>query len=390
MTKNTNGQAALTAVIFFLLISTAMIGGFSSMAVRESHITRINYDAKRGYFLTEAGQEDAVYRIHTGKNISSTEVITLEGESVTTTITTAGINQEVTSRGVYNRAERAVRTELSGSTPIGFVYAGQIGNGGLLMQNTSSVIGNVYSNGPITGTNSPQIDGNATSGSTIGDPPAVTGTRTENAPELSMPIPDSTLNDWQAQAEAGGTYSGSCPYQPPDGASFGPIKILCDLIVDGTKQVTITGTVWVVGDIDFKNSAVIRLSPSYGARSGIIVAHDPANTTGEGEITVQNSAQVLGSGTAGSAIILVSRNNSAEAGGNEEAIDIKNSSTAAVYYAPHGRALVQNNSSGVHLKAIAAWQLELKNKATVDYDATISSATVPSGGKSIQTWREIE
>lgn len=385
-----NGQAALTAVIFFLLISVAMIGGFSSMAMRESHTTRINYDSKRGYFLTEAGQEDAIYRIIMGKNISATEVITLGGQSATTTIATIGSQREITSRGAYNNAVRAVKTALTGSTPIGFSYAGQIGDGGIHMQNTSRIVGNVYSNGPITGDNSPQINGSATSSSTIGDPPTVTGTRTEFAPSIQMPISDSMLDDWEAQATAGGTYSGACPYEPPHGVSFGPVKIPCDLIIDGTKEVMITGAVWVVGGIDFKNSAIIRLSPSYGSQSEVIIAHDPSNMNEKGKITVQNSAQVLGSGTAGSAIMLVSRNNSAETGGTNEAIDIKNSSTAAIYYAPHGKAIVQNNSDEGHLKALAAWKLELKNKATVEYDSALSAAKVPSGGQSIQSWREIE
>ena len=143
------------------------------------------------------------------------------------------------------------------------------------MQNTSQVVGNIHTNGSITGNNSPVINGNASAVGAISDPPTVTGTKTEGAPAQSMPLPESILDSWEQEAEDGEVYGGQCPYKPADGTSIGPLKVPCDMEIDGTKVVTLTGKVWVEGNLDIKNSAQLKLDSSYNDRSETIIVHDP-------------------------------------------------------------------------------------------------------------------
>ena len=160
---------------------------------------------------------------------------------------------------------------------------------------------------------------------------------------VAMPISDAELDQRETEAAAGGTYSSPCPYVINSGAvTIGPKKIACDMDIGGTAAVTLTGTLWIAGNLTIQNSAIVRLDSSYGGLSGLILADDPANRATKGVVSVKNSAQILGSGTPGSYVMVVSRNNSAEGGGGIDAIDIQNTSTASIYYASHGSISIKN------------------------------------------------
>lgn len=452
-----HGQAALIGVIFFLIIATAFAIGFTALAFQESATARRQLNAKQSYYLAEAGAEDVAYRLQTNKQVGALETLIIDGETVTTTLTTPspGIKQILAS-GDVSLNIRKVRINLQTAPGASFNYGVQVGNGGLTMQNTSSVVGSVYSNGSITGNNSPTITGDAFAAgiSIIDDIATINGnahayaisdgtvgknassttalsnvtigkhahantisgsTITENAyyqtsitsstvggtqysgvlapvslPVLPMPITDAQIDGWQTAAAAGGIISSPCPYKPANGTFLGPIKITCDVEIDGTKIITITGPIWITGNLDIKNSAHMNLAASYAGNSEIIVVNDPANRLTSSKITVQNSAQINGSGTTGSYVLVISQNNSAESGGGETAIDIKNTSNAPVYYAPHGKIEIQNNTT---LKEVTAYSLSIKNSAQVTYEsglANIYFSSGPSGGWDIDTWREVE
>lgn len=74
------GAAIITAVIFFVVIATTMAVGLSSPVVRE-HVTSRDFEKSKGaYYLSEAGSEDALYRIKKGITISVQEILSLGGE----------------------------------------------------------------------------------------------------------------------------------------------------------------------------------------------------------------------------------------------------------------------------------------------------------------------
>lgn len=384
------GQAALTTVVLLLFVSLVIGSSVSAIALTESRISKLNARAKESYFVAESGAEDMIYRVRKNMNYSATETLTLNGVTATTTTTDIGTNEKkIITQGESASAIRNVDVRLKAGAGVSFVYGAQVGDGGLEMENTSKVNGSVYSNGNIVGNNSPIITGDAllAGTSTISGVTVEGAIQTGRAP-LPMPITDAQLDAWEADAQTGGIITSPCPYQPADGSFLGPVKIACDLEIDGTKIVTLSGTLWVEGDIEMENSAQLVLASSFGSSSGIVIAHDSSNPTSKGIITVQNSAHVLGSGTTGSYVLVASRNTSAEQGGGAEAIDVKNSSSASIYYAPHGLIAIQNNAT---LKEATAYKFHLKNSAELTYETGLANAffsSGPMGGWEIIDWRE--
>ncbi len=156
------GQAALVTVVLFLSISLALIFGFTSLAYQETSTTRKQIRAKQSYFLAEAGTEDVVYRIISGKNYSASETLALNGSTAATTVTTNGNEKTVRSSGDVFSSVRNVQTTLETTAEgTAFFYGAQVGYLGLRMENTARVNGSVFSNGSINGDNNPVIDGDA-------------------------------------------------------------------------------------------------------------------------------------------------------------------------------------------------------------------------------------
>lgn len=384
------GQAALITVVLLLFVSLVIGSGVSAIALKESRVSKLNARAKESYFTAESGAEDALYRIRKNMDYSATETLALNNTTAVTAITNTGANEKkIIAQGNSASAIRNIDLRLKAGAGASFAYGAQIGDGGLEMDNTSRVNGSVFSNGNIVGNNSPIITGDALlAGISTISGVTVQGNTQTNLDPVPMPISDAQLDAWEADAQAGGIITSPCPYKPADGSSLGPVKINCDVEIDGTKIVILTGTVWVKGNLEIENSAQLALDSSFGPNSGIIIARDPANQTGKGTITVQNSAQVLGSGTEGSYMLIVSRNISAEQGGDTEAIEVKNSSSAPVYYAPHGLVAIENNTN---LKEVAAYKLHLKNNAEVTYETGLANAffsSGPAGGWEIIGWKE--
>ncbi len=249
-----------------------------------------------------------------------------------------------------------------------------------------NVNANAISNCTIGGNASYNIRTSCTVGGTSTTP---TVPQADLSP-LAMPISDSALDDWEREASLLGTTTpASCPYKPAGGSTIQGV-VTCDVSIEGTNIITLTGILRIIGNFNMQNSAQLRLAPSFGRLSGIVIADNTANRTTSSKVKIQNSAQVLGSGQPSSYIMLVSRNNSAEIGGGEDAVDVGNSSTAAIYYAPHGMTTLQNN---VNLKEVTAWKILIKNSAAVTYEtglADVQFSSGPTGGFRLQSWNEVE
>ncbi|MEK7069239.1 MAG: hypothetical protein AAB945_00395, partial [Patescibacteria group bacterium] len=167
--NNQSGAAMLLAIISFLFISLAIISGLVSPSVREFRNTNVNFSSKQSYFLAESGSEDAIYRIIKNMAISESEIVTLDSNSATTTITSINNStKQIVSLGDVLNHQRKTNVTLSTSVGVSFKYGIQVGNGGLEMSNSSKVIGNAYSNGNIIGTNSARIQGTAIIGGPTG------------------------------------------------------------------------------------------------------------------------------------------------------------------------------------------------------------------------------
>lgn len=417
------GQAMITAVMLLLAGSLIIVGSVSSPVLKDIRITRSLEESKQSFSMSEGAVEDLVYRIKNGYTFSTIENTSLNGVMATATTIAILDQREVVALGDKDNIKRLTRVVMSQSTGASFNYGLQAGDGGIHMKNTSSVVGNIYSNGPITGANSNitygdivsagptgLIDGvHATSsafahtinnsdidldayyqvisGTTVG------GTSFPGSPDQmtsTMPIDDSLVSDWEIAAQAGGIISSPCPYLINSDVVIGPVKIECDLNISGTPTVTLNGVVWVTGNILIGNSSVIRINPALGGKSVPIIADNPADRLLSSKVKITNSSSFLGSGTEGSYILVLSQNNSAENGGNEKAIEVNNTANGdLLIYAGHGVIDLQNSIS---LKEVTGYKINLNNSAKIIYETGLASllfTSGPGGGYVIESWLEI-
>lgn len=423
-TLNTNsGQAVITVTLFLLIISLVVVAGFSSIVLGESKTSQNFISSKKTFFLSEAGVEDLTYRIMKNKSFSNMEVISLDGFTATTTIVVVDNNRHVTATGDVNEDIRKVKTVLTTGEGASFFYGLQTDTGGIIMENTSSVTGNVYSNGTVSGANSNIIRGSVVSAGPTGliDGTHATGTafahtisnsdidgdayyqnisgttvdgilypNSPDQPITDMPIEDSKIDEWKAAAEAGGIINAPCPYSINSDVTLGPVKINCDLDISGDPEITLQGMVWVVGNINIANTAIIRLDSSLGSQSLAMIADNPVNRTISSKIDLNNSVQFFDSGTDGSYVLMASQNNSSELGGAQVAIDVDNTvSGKLLVYASHGEIRLSNS---VNLKEVTGYKVRLRNSANVIYETGVASLLFqsgPGGAYTISEWKEI-
>ncbi len=433
------GQVLVVALVFFTLIVVTTITGVTAPIVREIRAGKDLHLSKQSYFTAEAGSEDAYYRVHTNQSISFPTTLVLNNATATTERTLLDpLNQEIVTEGNAHDMIRTVVKNVTVTNGFGFVFALLTGIGGISLSNNASVRGDVYSNGPIIGTNASANSYNIIKGSVVSAGPSgfvervrststayshvmknitvdkdayyqhfagatssvtVTGTKYPNSvdlPVLPLPITDPLIEEWEADASTGGT--ATCvngAYAITASVTIGPRKIPCDLSITGNGTVvTLAGTLWVTGNITIDGSGgsgvQIRVADSVGNKSVPILADNPGSNVTSAKITINGNSNFYGStGNAGSYVILVSQNSSAETGGAELAIDVINGATGNVLtYAAHGNIRLQNN---VYLRQVTAHKITLINNAIVDYSVALSQTilTYGAGGAwKVQKWKE--
>jgi len=447
----------LILAMVFSAILISMITGLVGYWMSQIGHHRQAVGRAQALSIAEAGLELAVWKLNNQPGYSGESATAYGAGQYTVTVTNLSGSSRLIRADAYvpnaNRptAKRSVQVTANiGTTNIGFNYGVQVGDGGLEMTNSSRVIGNVYSNGSIIGTNtasiqgtavvagsgyiegmdvtlnaqahtirgSSNIDGNATvsalqsssvdgnvvadsiSGCSIGGAAiydtrsscTVTGATTTPNPtdytpaaSLPLPISEAQIDLWEQEAEDGGTMA-SQNYSSGS-RSLGPVKINGDLVMSNTAEVIITGTIWITGELRLSNSAILRLSPGYGALSGVVVVGTDESAV-NGLIELNNSVQANGSGTAGSYLMLLSQRE----GTASTAIRNSNSGVAAILYAGEGMIDIANSAA---MKEITADKLRISNNATVTYETGLANAAFssgPGGGWEMQdgTWQLIQ
>ena len=395
--------------------------------LKQARISTDLVRSKESYYYAEGALEDAFYRIKNGKSISSGDTIITNGYTTTITITTASGVKTILAVSNRDGIIRKMQSQVVAGVGASFNYGVQVGLGGFVLENSSTITGNIYSGGPITGAGN-TISGDAVSSGSSGliDDVHITnsayahtiqdsdvdanayyviktnttvgGTSFPNSPDqpvANLPISDEQIALLEADAVAGGVISSPCPYKITSTVTLGPKKITCDLEVSGSAVVTLAGSVWVTGDIDIKNSALIKISSSFPENtSPALIADNPANRSSGSKISLQNTATFQGSGGSGNSdsyIFAISQNNSAETGGTNDAISMKNSSAGeVVLYAGHGQISIENSAT---LRQVTGYKIKMKNSANLIYEEGLADtlfSSGPSGGWNISTWQEVQ
>lgn len=419
------GQAMLIATVFLLAVAISIMLGVATPTLRQTRIAENFVASRQSYAASESGVEDALYRLKKGKQVSATETLTVGSTTATTTVADVGSNEkEVAAEGAADNRIRKTTALVTVSSGTAFNYGVQVGNGGFLIQNTASVLGNIYSNGPVRGENKNVVYGDAVSAGSSGILDNIRATSSAYAhtitdstidkdayyqsisnttvggtshpgsadqPAAALPISDGTVAQWETDAQSGGVVNSPCPYKIKEDITIGPVKINCDLEISNDPTITLNGAVWVNGSITIKNSPVIKVAPSLGNKSVAIIADNPSDQFGSSQVNLENSAGFQGSGSAGSYVVLLSQNKSAETGGDEVAIDLQNGAQGdLLLYAGHGEVLIRNSSS---LKEVTAYKVHLKNSAQVKYKSGMPNLLFtggPAGAWSVKSWKETE
>jgi len=335
----------------------------------------------------------------------------LKVDEATTTVKVSGIiggSRTITSEGNMKERFRKIEVAYEVSTEkVSFRYGAQVDEGGIIMDDNSQIEGNVFSNGninagpntQITGTVRVAKNGNYINGVNIGKDAYVyqclnseiTGTLnaattsnctygnyvllSEEIATSALPISQEQINQWKEEAASGGTIS-DYTLSGTQKASLGPKKIEGTLILQNNAELSITGTIWVTGNITIQDKAKAYLDKNaYGSNSGVIIS--------DGKTTLQNSSKTFGSGETGSYIMLIST-------ATGDAITIQDSAETDILFTQNGYILIQNSAK---LREISGYGIHLKNSVKIIYEVGLQDTSFtsgPGGTWEVTSWKEVE
>jgi len=430
------GAVLLLVTVLFTAVSVTILLGTIAPMIRQIQMARDFESSKRSYFAAEAGGEDAFYRLKNNIEISFPLIMAFDNAAVSVTSSVISPTElEIYSQGVDNNNYRTVLKGITITDGFSFHFGVQTGIGGLFLYNNARVNGNVYAGGIVLGGNTNPSSYNYIDGSVVSAGPSgsiryvnasssayahtlrdstvgkdayyqtisnttVGGTQypdSTDQPPIGFPIGDEQITNWENDAQAGGSVSCTAGnYVIESSVTIGPKKIPCNLAISGNgTMVTLTGSVWVTGNVNISGSGgsgvQLRVADSVGNKSVMVIADNPANKTGSGLISISGNSNFYGStGNEDSYVVLISGNTSAENGGSNIAIDVVNGAAGNVLvYASHGEIKLQNN---VNLREVTSYKLSVYNNAVVNYLIGLSQSLFtsgPGGTWKIKRWREI-
>jgi hypothetical protein len=180
----------------------------------------------------------------------------------------------------------------------------------------------------------------------------------------SMSISQANIDDWRNQA----TNFNSNLSSPVCGLVWGPGKYDGDISLPSNCTITVKSPIWVTGNFSMTNNDIVKLDSSAGGSSGVFIV--------DNFITMANNNKILGSGTTGSYLILLSEFSSKNDPEHRIAINVSNNGNSGVVYADEGEISISNNNT---MTEITAWKLTLQNNVIIDYDQGLAGAFFSSG-----------
>lgn len=426
----------LLFVLFFSMAVTVLLFMLGSALFADtSDLGKISR-SKQALLTAEALAEDVAYRRIADLNVDTNEQLDLGGVVAYATTTFDNVlieyrtQAEAEYQGVVRRSEVVV-----GEQSVDIDFGLLAGTGGINMENSVAIYGDVYANGPVIGANSAEIFGNAISAGptgllegvsatgsvyahTIDDinveedayytvqagASTVWGTRYTPSPDmpyLPLPLSDSVIQQWKDDiVNTGTTIAATDPlcssgtYTIDGDTTIGWLKIECDLSIRKTGAatiVTLNGPVWVEGNLEFRQGPEIRVDAALGRYSAQFIVDNEANRTTSSKIVIRNSTDFYGSGDSRSYVLLLSMNEDSSLGGAEDAIEIQQSANGRIIaYSADGSVVTSN---GIDLIATVGHIIDLGQSSSVTYDVDVSKLFFPPAGNIIyelEDWQQIE
>ncbi len=217
-------------------------------------------------------------------------------------------------------------------------------------------------------------------------------------PYVPLPLSTTTINQWKEDAASGGVINGDCgigglPECDTLPLFLGPKRINGDFNLDGgndpAKVLTLTGTLYVTGNLVVENQGKIKCDFAYLGNSCVVIV--------DGTVNINNNAVLSGSGSSGSFVLILSTKEGCLGSGgvgctiNDSAIAIENNVDGALFYTTDSLIDISN---GVTITAVVGYMIQLQNNAEILYDSTVAglsfapSATTTTGAWNAIRWSE--
>lgn len=185
----------------------------------------------------------------------------------------------------------------------------------------------------------------------------------DDPPPKVFPISDANVLDWQNQATTNGVITGDISTCQ---STLESRKYVGNVSFDNNCVVTVKSPVWITGNLTLNNRNTLKLDPSFGLSSGILIV--------DGVVNLGNDNILQGSGTGSSILMILSTYDSRSNG--ISAIKINNTGNSGVFYAHKGIIEPGNNNQ---YKELTAWQIKLTNDSVINYETGLSSTLFSSG-----------
>lgn len=196
----------------------------------------------------------------------------------------------------------------------------------------------------------------------------------------AMPITAEKISQLKSDARDLGTISsGDCSqtWSPPaDPYTLNGGVLNQNLLLDNHQVLIMKGTIWVKCNVTISNGASIRLDPSYGPYSGVLIAN--------GWMNLNNNGVFSGSGDPDSFVMLIS--SSGDSGPSGVAINVSNNVVGVIFYAQNGTIFLNN---GVTATELTGWKVKLDNNATLIYNPSLVNTNFSSGHYRIKYWNRV-
>lgn len=155
------GLAAILATLAVLGLVVITVSSLTLITLTEKKIAGNTVYSAQAYYAAESGIEDSLYRVIKGKNYQATNFLTVASSTAAINISGDSV-KTIRINGQENNRWRNLQVILNVSQDaVSFHYGVQVGEGGLMMENNSQILGNVYSNGSIQGDSGAVITGDA-------------------------------------------------------------------------------------------------------------------------------------------------------------------------------------------------------------------------------------
>ena len=419
------GQASLVMILLIGLVAITSAIASGSLSATNVQIEETIHTSDQAWYAAWAGVDELMLRLRAGQNFGASFGLnlTLPNNATASAVISGDNNQKtVKSTGFAGGFIKNIQITVVPSSKRGqFAFGILAGQGGLEIANSSTVNGasgrpgNVYSNGDVRGDNSNEnkIFGNAwvtgsirglTSPTTGGvyiqknasansltkcvvggdvlapQPPTncpFSGTYQIAPAPSAVSLPDFDIAYWKNKAEVTQIWNGNCVVLSGTGTDctngtgkLGYIKILGDVTIPQDKTLTLTGSIWIKGNLITQNAVTFKADESLGTTPAIIIASDPDNPTLKGKITVVDNVHFVRNSLK-SAFVLISERQTDSC--SDPAISDIDNTTDVAYVALNGCVYAANNA---FLIGVVGKKVHIEDNTSITFDPSMARAAV--------------